>query len=231
MQIYRFLLTVLIAQSAITGTVERVVDGDTIKVWIGNALETVRYIGIDTPETVHPNRGVEPYGKAASEFNRGLVEGRQVRLEFDVEQRDRYGRLLAYVYVDTVFVNAEMIHQGFAQLMTVPPNVKHVDQFISLQGIARETNRGLWSLESSDDEQKPAIQSNEDIIVYITKTGSKYHSSGCHHLSKSMIAIQLSEAIKRYEACRVCSPPSGDRVPPGNWCMDPMLRVNQRRSS
>ena len=207
MQVYRFLLTVLIAQSAITGTVERVVDGDTIKVWVGNALETVRYIGVDTPETVHPNRGVEPYGKAASEFNRGLVEGRQVRLEFDVEQRDRYGRLLAYVYVDTIFVNAELIRQGFAQLMTVPPNVKHVDQFISLQAIARGDNRGLWGFESSDDEPQSTMPANEHTIVYITRTGSKYHSAGCHHLSKSMIQIKLSEAIKRYEACSVCRPP------------------------
>lgn len=210
MQIYRFLLTVLIAQSAITGTVERVVDGDTIKVWIGNTLETVRYIGVDTPETVHPNRGVEPYGKAASEFNRGLVDGRSVRLEFDVERRDHYGRLLAYVYVDTIFVNAELISQGFAQLMTVPPNVQHVDQFISLQGIARDANLGLWGLESSRIDPQSDLQIGEDIIVYITRTGSKYHSAGCHHLSKSMIPIHLSEAMKSYEACSVCLPPRGE---------------------
>lgn len=210
MQIYRFLLAVLIAQSAITGTVERVVDGDTIKVWIGNALETVRYIGVDTPETVHPNRGVEPYGKAASEFNQSLVEGRKVRLEFDVEQRDRYGRLLAYVFVDTIFVNAELISQGFAQLMTVPPNVQHVDQFISLQANARETNRGLWGLESSINEPQADLRTSENIIVYITRTGSKYHHFGCRHLSKSTIPIKLFEARKRYEACSVCLPPRGE---------------------
>ncbi len=210
MQIVRFLLTVLIAQSVITGTVDRIVDGDTIKVWIGNTLETVRYIGVDTPETVHPNRGVEPYGKAAAEFNRSLVEGCQVQLEFDVDRRDRYGRLLAYVYVDTIFVNAELIKQGFAQLMTVPPNVQHVDHFMSLQEIARDVNRGLWGLESSNDAPQIAIQADEDIIVYITRTGSKYHRADCHHLSKSMIPIKFSEAKKRYEACSVCSPPCGE---------------------
>ena len=99
----RILMLVLLAQAGVLGRVEQVVDGDTIKVHLGGRLETVRYIGVDTPETVHPARGLEPYGKEASRFNASLVEGKMVRLEFDVERRDRYGRLLAYVYVDTLF--------------------------------------------------------------------------------------------------------------------------------
>lgn len=125
--------------------VVEVVDGDTIKVRLGGEVETVRYIGMDTPETVHPIRGVEPYGIEASEQNRQLVAGRRVRLEFDVEKRDRYGRLLAYVYVDTLFVNAELLRRGYAQLMTVPPNVRYVDLFRRLQTEAREAGRGLWA--------------------------------------------------------------------------------------
>jgi micrococcal nuclease len=124
--------------------VERVVDGDTIRVRLGDGIEVVRYIGMDTPETVHPTRGVEPYGKEASEVNRALVEGKVVRLYFDVERRDRYGRLLAYVCVGEVFVNAELLRRGYAQLMTVPPNVRFVERFIRLQQEAREAGRGLW---------------------------------------------------------------------------------------
>lgn len=141
-----FILFLLINQPTLEGLVDRVIDGDTIKVRIGNKAETVRYIGVDTPETVHPTRGIEPYGIEASNFNKKLVEGKAVRLEFDVERRDRYGRLLAYVYVDTLFINAELLRQGYAQLMTVPPNVRHVDLFVRLQREAREAKRGLWGI-------------------------------------------------------------------------------------
>ncbi len=88
--------------------------------------------------------GVEPYGVEASALNDSLVANRRVRLEFDVERRDRYGRLLAYVYVDSLFVNAELLRRGYAQLMTIPPNVRHVDLFRRLQREAREAERGLW---------------------------------------------------------------------------------------
>ncbi|MCX5751918.1 MAG: thermonuclease family protein [Candidatus Saganbacteria bacterium] len=122
-------------------TVSRVVDGDTIQLFSG---EKVRYIGIDTPETKHPKKPVQYFGKEASEANKKLVGGKQVRLEFDVQKRDKYGRLLAYVYVGDVFVNAWLVENGFAQVMTIPPNVKHQELFLKLQKQARENNRGLW---------------------------------------------------------------------------------------
>ncbi|MFO7769591.1 MAG: thermonuclease family protein [bacterium] len=151
-------LLLLLSLLAACSTVEvvDVVDGDTIKVRLGGEVETVRYIGMDTPETVHPTRGVEPYGKEACEQNRRLVEGERVRLEFDVEKRDRYGRLLAYVFVDTLFVNAELLRRGYAQLMTVPPNVKYVDLFRRLQTEAREADRGLWADPPPAAETTPA---------------------------------------------------------------------------
>ena len=124
-----------------TAKVERVVDGDTIKLANG---EKVRYIGIDTPETKHPRKPVQYFGKEAFEANRKLVEGKTVRLEFDVQQRDKYGRLLAYVYVDDIFVNAWLVENGFAQVSTYPPNVEHQELFLKLQREAREKNRGLW---------------------------------------------------------------------------------------
>ena len=135
------------AGPALAVQVVQVVDGDTIEVCcIGGKREKVRYIGIDTPETKHPTKGVEAYGKEASEANRKLVAGRSVRLEFDVQQRDKYGRLLAYVYLeDGTFVNARLVEQGYAQVMTVPPNVKHQELFLRLQREAREARRGLWS--------------------------------------------------------------------------------------
>lgn len=105
----------------------------------------MRYIGVDTPELHHPRKPVEAYAREARAFNQRLVEGKKVRLEFDVERRDKYSRLLAYVYLtDGTFVNAELLRQGYAQLLTIPPNVKYVDLFVKLQREAREAGRGLW---------------------------------------------------------------------------------------
>jgi micrococcal nuclease len=126
--------------------VVRVIDGDTIQVCcVFGDREKVRYIGINTPEIHHPMKGVEPYGMEAAEANRKLVDGKTVSLQFDVEQRDRYGRLLAYVFLkDGTFVNAWLVEHGYTQVITVPPNVKHQGLFLKLQREAREAGRGLW---------------------------------------------------------------------------------------
>jgi len=129
-----------------TVQVVRVIDGDIIQVCcvFGDRVK-VHYIGVDTPETHHPMRGVEPYGMEAAEANRKLVDGKTVRLEFDVQQLDRYGRTLAYVYLeDGTFVNAWLVEHGYAMVMTVPPNVKYQDLFLRLQREARDAGRGLW---------------------------------------------------------------------------------------
>lgn len=122
-------------------TVERVIDGDTIVLTNG---EKVRYIGIDTPETKDPRKPVEYFGKEAYEANRKLVEGKTVRLEFDVQKTDKYGRLLAYVYIGDIFVNAWLVENGYAKVSTYPPNVKYQELFLKLQKEARENNRGFW---------------------------------------------------------------------------------------
>ena len=138
----------LIAPQAAPGAVrhavvERAVDGDTI-VLVGG--ERVRYIGMDTPELHHPKKPVQFYAREAWLFNRQLVEGKPVRLEFDVEPRDKYGRLLAYVFLeDGTFVNAEMVRQGYARILTIPPNVAHHEQFLTLEREARTARRGLWA--------------------------------------------------------------------------------------
>lgn len=123
----------------------RVIDGDTIL--INNGLR-VRYIGINTPETKHPKMVVEFFGKEASDFNTALVLRKEVRLEYDVQKFDRYGRLLAYVYVGEIFVNAKLVEDGYAQVFTVPPNVKYAKALLDLQRMAKSKKRGLWARSS-----------------------------------------------------------------------------------
>jgi micrococcal nuclease len=133
--------------AAAEAVITRVVDGDTVKVRIAGQTDTVRYIGMDTPETKKPGTPIQCYGKAASAYNERLVAGRSVRLRFDAERRDRYGRLLAYVFrrPDGLFVNAQLVREGFARTLTIPPNVAHVSIFRTLEHRARERDRGLWS--------------------------------------------------------------------------------------
>jgi micrococcal nuclease len=127
--------------------VVRVVDGDTIRVRVDGHTERVRYIGVDTPESVKPGTPVQCFAKRASAANAALVAGRSVRLVGDVEQRDRYGRLLAYVYrePDGAFVNAELVRDGFARTMTIAPNVAHARELADLARQARRAGRGLWA--------------------------------------------------------------------------------------
>ena len=122
--------------------VARVIDGDTIELENG---ERVRYIGMDTPETVHPSKPVQCFGKAASAENSKLVSGKTVRLEKDVSDTDKYGRLLRYVYVDDVFVNLELVKRGFAFSYSYPPDIKFQNEFLSAEQFARENKIGLWA--------------------------------------------------------------------------------------
>jgi len=129
--------------------VVRVVDGDTIEVAYGGHTERIRYIGINTPEVHHPTKGEEPGGREAAEINRQLLAGKRVQLEPDVQLRDHYGRMLAYVWIaqkdgSRVMVNAELLRLGYAQVMTIPPNVRYAETFLKLQREAREARRGLW---------------------------------------------------------------------------------------
>ena len=115
--------------------VTRVVDGDTIEIASGHR---VRYIGIDTPE-----KG-EPYYVEAAELNSNLVKGKKVRLEKDVEDKDKYGRLLRYVWVDNIMVNAELVRLGYAHSYSYPPNLKYQTYFLQMEREAREHKQGLW---------------------------------------------------------------------------------------
>jgi micrococcal nuclease len=135
------------ATAAGTATITRVVDGDTVRARVDGRDERVRLIGIDTPESVKPNTPVQCFAREASARTKALLpSGTAVRLERDVEQRDRYGRLLAYMYraSDGLFVNLTLAREGYAVPYTFPPNVAHARDFVAAADTARTQARGLW---------------------------------------------------------------------------------------
>jgi micrococcal nuclease len=176
--------------------VTNVVDGDTIDVLINGKEMRVRYIGIDTPETVDPRRPVGCFGREASERNRRLVEGKSVGLERDVSETDQYERLLRYVWVDGQMVNETLVEEGYAKAVTYPPDVKYADLFASLQGQAREAGRGLWSACATPEppptengacafsgSDEPVIKGNISL-----RTGEKiYHVPGGEYYDQTVI--------------------------------------------
>ena len=132
--------------SKLTGTVISVTDGDTFKVRLDNGkTETVRLILVDTPETKHPSKPVQPCGPEAYEFTKRMVSGKKVTLELDVQERDKYGRLLAYVYVGGKSVQEALLAEGLAKVSVYPPNVKYVDKYRAIEKKAKEAKKGIWS--------------------------------------------------------------------------------------
>ena len=129
-----------------TATVLKVIDGDTIVLKLQNRTETVRLLGVDTPETVHPTRDVECFGPEASAFTKTmLTRSAVVKLVRDVEPRDRFLRLLVYLYLaDGTFFNQLLIEQGFARTLSIEPNMAFASQFASLESSARDRRVGLW---------------------------------------------------------------------------------------
>ena len=190
--------------------VQRVVDGDTIIVSLDGANERVRMIGIDTPESVAPDasRNV-PYGKIASAFTKEKLEGKTVELEFDVEERDQYGRILAYVYINGEMFNKTLLDEGHASVYTWPPNVKYVEVFKEAQIAAREAGKGQWSSDSGSVSGSEA----EGEINYIGTTNSrKFHTMNCE-LGKSISEKNAAHFSTRDEAldagfvpCKSCNP-------------------------
>ena len=146
------------------GYVAAVPAGDALYVAVGNGnIETVRYVGIRTPEILHPTLGREPYEQIARAANSRLVEGKWVTLILDAQRRDRHGQLLAYVYVGNRFVNAEPVHQGYAEAATYPPNDRYQEYFLGLERDARAAGRGLWADRAAQAyyRQRPPDQETE----------------------------------------------------------------------
>lgn len=167
----------------------KVIDGDTIKLENG---EVVRYIGIDTPETVHPSEPVQCFGKQASDKNKELVEGKMVRLEKDITDKDKYGRLLRYVWVGDLFVNDYLVREGYAYSYTYPPDVKYSEQFVQAQKEAKEGNRGLWN--ACKEIEK------EDEISCEAKYLDEYQCSG-NQLMRMYQNQDCSTEWKSFESC------------------------------
>lgn len=161
--------------------VTKVIDGDTIEIEGG---QRVRYIGIDTPETVHPSKPVQCFGKEASNTNKDLVEGKYVRLEKDISETDKYNRLLRYIYLDDdTFVNLYLVEEGYATVFSYPPDIKYQTKFLEAEQKARSENIGLWGNCGNyepDDEC--------DIKGNISASGEKiYHMPGQYYYDKTSI--------------------------------------------
>lgn len=199
--------------------VVRVVDGDTLVIDYQGKEERVRLIGVDTPETKHPQKGVEPFGKEASDYTKNLLEGKKVILEWDVQERDRYGRLLAYVYYDGKMVNEALVSEGYARIMTIPPNVKYADRFLQLEQQAREENRGLWGLnpdtaqESTGEKTGEKAGKSHSSRYFVANMNSRvFHLPDCSAVARMNPANQKKvesrdELLKaNYKPCSLCNP-------------------------
>lgn len=186
--------------------VVRVVDGDTFIAKMDGEDIRVRLVGVDTPETVHPNKDIEYFGKEASDFLKELLEGEAVYFTYDqnnasTEHKDRYGRLLAYAFraKDALFVNAEIIKQGYGFAYLKYP-CELAEEFLTYQQRAREEGLGLWAEREDDIE-------DEADAVWVNVGSKKYHLKSCRYISEKSLEISRSEAIAQgMEACKVCKP-------------------------
>ncbi|MCX5693087.1 MAG: thermonuclease family protein [Candidatus Omnitrophica bacterium] len=173
-------------------TVRYAIDGDTVELSNG---DRVRYIGIDTPE-IRKREGSEwiykpmPYAEEAKEFNKMLVEGKSVRLEYDVQKKDKYSRDLAYVYIDDKMANMEMVKQGFAMIYTYPPNVRYAQRFIEAQKDARDNKKGLWS---GLDESKISTSQAKNNIGMVRIIESEVIDT---HLTEKLLILKFKDNFK-----------------------------------
>lgn len=142
------------ADGRVSATVERTVDGDTfIAILEDGSRERVRMLLLDTPETKKEGTPVQPFGLEASAYTKKLLDGKEVELEFDEEQRDQYDRMLAYVYLDGHMVNEQLLEQGLARVVVYQPNDKYIDEFRKIQDKAKQEKLGVWSIEGYADNR------------------------------------------------------------------------------
>ncbi|KMJ60216.1 nuclease [Bacillus sp. LL01] len=163
----------------------RVIDGDTIKVKVNGKEENIRFLLVDTPETNHPRmNGPQPFGPEAKKFMEEFAEGEKLEIELDVSERDHYGRILAYVYVDGVSAQEELLRRGLARVAYIyPPNTRYVDQYQAIQEKAQVEGVGIWSVENYaqedgfypeyvDDPEKDAPQEENPVTKNCTVKGN-----------------------------------------------------------
>jgi micrococcal nuclease len=213
----------------------RVIDGDTLEIQRGDKKEKVRLLGVDTPETKHPEKPVEPYGPEATEFVRSLTEGKSICLDYD---RDKYHRLLAYVYTsDNIFLNAELIRKGYARTYTKYPFYpEYMNLFFDLEEQAWKKGAGLW--ESKEKSPLLWVESipeglSPDSIVFVTRTGKRYHRETCRFTQCSGKSASIKHAARfGLGACRACRPPvfslAGEDVAAENMARKQCLAITRR---
>ncbi|TLS38999.1 thermonuclease family protein [Pseudalkalibacillus caeni] len=137
----------------LSADVLEVIDGDTLKVKLNNRVETIRLLLIDTPETKHPSKPVQPFGPEASAYAKEILSGKKVKIEPGISERDKYGRLLAYVWIEDKMVNKMLLKEGLARVAYIfPPNTKYIDDFQQLQKEAQHKGVGIWSIENYAQE-------------------------------------------------------------------------------
>lgn len=209
------ILTLSILAQTITGVVVSVHDGDTITVEQNNQKYKIRFNKIDAPELK------QSYGDKSQKFLSGLILNKTVKVE--VQDTDKYGRFVSDVYLDKVWINAKMVENGYAWNYT--QYSKDLD-LIKLEAQAKDKKVGLWAEKNptapwdyrhgtsttstttkTTSEKKTSKVDTKESVVYVTKTGKKYHRSGCSSLAKSKIEISKSDAIAEgYEPCKKCNP-------------------------
>lgn len=172
--------------------VARVVDGDTVVLSNG---ERVRYIGIDTPEMTDDRAEVRCFAKVAAAKNADFVLGKPVRLVKDVNETDRYGRLVRYVYQGDLFVNLELVREGFASAYRYPPDVAHAEEFAAAEREARAAKRGLWSGKCVETETASSETPQTGCLIKgnISSSGKIYHLPGCGSYEKTAIDESAGE--------------------------------------
>ncbi|MCM3160191.1 thermonuclease family protein [Metabacillus litoralis] len=167
------------SKNLVSAKVVNVVDGDTLNVMISGKEETIRLLLVDTPETVHPTKPVQPFGLEASNYLKELLNGKDVQVEVGIGERDKYGRLLGYVYIDKQMVNKLLLQKGLARVAYVfEPNTKYIDEFNSIQKQAQQNKVGIWSIENyatdegfqttlneEQNEINPNLQVNEECTI------------------------------------------------------------------
>ena len=186
-----------------TYIVERVIDGDTV---VLAGLGTVRLIGVDTPETVDPRKPVQRYGMESAAFLKQLVQGRSVRVEYDRQRSDKYGRTLAYLYLpDGLFVNLEIVRQGFGHAYVNYPFV-YMEKFRDAEREARDSSRGLWA---EGEAAIPIKAATEPVSVWVNTSSNVYHCPGTRYYGTTKKGVYMDQSAAQR---------AGHRPAYGNVC-------------
>lgn len=219
------------SSSFVKATVTRVVDGDTMDVrYEDGSNQRIRFIGVNTPETKHPTKGVEFYGQEASEYTKNSLSNKEVYLQKDVSDTDQYGRGLRYIWLEvpsdesneqeirSKMFNAILVLNGYANVMTYPPDVKYADYFKAFQAEAKASNTGLWSNQnpeassSSSDKFADKSETDKEYAFMGNSSSQKLHKTSCTYAVKTSESNRVyfktrEEAVSGgYVPCKSCNP-------------------------